>query len=66
MAKYEDLAEKGVDTSANVQKDEFDNAVIKENGKVCDLIVPILVLIIATIVAMLYVGGLFTGALPAL
>ena len=40
---------------------EEENSRIGNKGKVYDLIIPIVALIIFSILAMLYVGGLFTG-----
>lgn len=64
MGKFEKNAiEKGDLHSGNgeIQSDEVQNATVSSKGKVYDLIIPILVLIIATILAMAYTGGAFTG-----
>jgi len=47
------------DTQGKVQEAEFE---ISNKGKVIDLIVPIVVLIVGAIFGMLYTGGLFEGA----
>ncbi len=63
MAKFEKLAEEGNDIKANasddVDRNSFHGMRIERTGKVYDLILPILVLIILTILAMIYTGGFF-------
>lgn len=44
-----------------IQSDEVQNSTVSGNGKVYDLVIPILVLIVATILAMAYTGGAFSG-----
>ncbi len=41
--------------------DEEGNSDISENGKVIDLVIPIVILIIACVIGMLYSGGFFSG-----
>lgn len=64
MAKAQINAEKGIINAANggAAEEEMKKHV-KENatGKVIDLVLPIVVLIVAAVVSMLYFGGLFTG-----
>ncbi len=64
MARFERQAELGLE-SREVDpadaKDDFDGMEISEKGTVLDLLIPIGGLIVATILAMLYTGGLFTG-----
>ena len=47
--------------NGEIQTDEVQNSTVSGKGKVYDLIIPILVLITATILAMAYTGGAFTG-----
>ncbi|MEG0691589.1 MAG: Na+/H+ antiporter NhaC family protein [Oscillospiraceae bacterium] len=64
MAKFEKNAiEKGdLHSSAQaVESEDFGGAKVKENGNVIDLVLPILSLILLTVLAMLYTGGLFDG-----
>ena len=44
-----------------IAKDDFDGMEISDKGRVFDLILPIVALIVFTVLAMLYTGGLFTG-----
>lgn len=48
-------------TQGEIQTDEVQSAKVSGKGKVYDLVIPILVLIVATILAMAYTGGAFTG-----
>ncbi|NLD87165.1 MAG: Na+/H+ antiporter NhaC family protein [Clostridiales bacterium] len=58
MKKYEDKAiAEGVPEAAKEDTETSKGA----KGKVYDLVVPIVSLIVITIIAMLYTGGLFTG-----
>lgn len=66
MARFEKLAiEKNIldpDLSGkNSENDELSNLKISSKGKVSDLILPIIVLIAASILSMLYIGGYFNG-----
>lgn len=64
MGKFEKNAiENGDLFSGNgeVQSDEVQSSTVSGNGKVYDLVIPILVLIVATILAMAYTGGAFSG-----
>lgn len=64
MAKNEKAAiEQGdlYSSSQMADTESFEGAVQKEKGKVIDLILPILALIIFTIIAMIYTGGGFNG-----
>ncbi|WP_052446917.1 Na+/H+ antiporter NhaC family protein [Candidatus Soleaferrea massiliensis] len=66
MAKFEKNAiEKGDlhSSSGDVQsQEEFDNMEISKKGRVFDLVIPILALIIFAILSMLYLGDFFTDA----
>ncbi|MEA4988343.1 MAG: Na+/H+ antiporter NhaC family protein [Anaerovorax sp.] len=59
MTKFERLAEQG-DLASTENNTEM-GVKVCENGKVSDLVVPILCLIVFSILGMLYTGGLFTG-----
>ena len=50
-----------IEQSASAAIDEYKGLDISEKGKVYDLIVPILVLIIFSILGMMYTGGFFEG-----
>lgn len=68
MARFEKLAiEKNIldpDLSGkNSENDELSNLKISSKGKVSDLILPIIVLIVASILSMLYIGGYFNGGI---
>ncbi len=59
MKKHEDYAmANGV---PEAKEEESKEKGIKSNGKVYDLVIPIVALIVVTIMAMLYTGGLFSG-----
>lgn len=61
MAKCEKrTAEAAENGEMNVQSD-IDNVKIEGSGKVIDLVLPIISLIVFSILAMLYVGGYFKG-----
>ena len=60
MKKMEKLAESG-DLFGGLEKTENDSANVSSKGKVFDLIIPVLVLIISCITAMVYTGGFFEG-----
>lgn len=64
MGKFEKNAiEKGdlFSTTGVIKTDEVNEQKISTKGKVYDLVIPILVLIIATVIAMAYTGGAFGG-----
>ena len=65
MAKFEKAALDGklLDESGlgTLDEGELENLTISENGKVIDLILPIVILIILSIISMLYLGGYFSG-----
>lgn len=66
MAKYEKIAVERGDLSGNGQdadEESLGGIKVKENGKVLDLVLPIIALIVFTILAMLYTGGLFDGGI---
>lgn len=60
MLKAELNAEKGIMsavTEVSKEEEEYLSASENSKGKICDLVVPILFLIIASILSMIYVGG---------
>ncbi len=60
MRKYELAAMNGNTRNSDVESDEeLDTS--KYPGKVIDLLLPVVALIVLSIVSMLYTGGLFTG-----
>jgi len=64
MAKFEKNAIENNDLisgNIKIQTDEVQTTKVSANGKVYDLVVPILVLIAATVLAMAYTGGAFGG-----
>lgn len=67
MAKFEKAARenKQVDgqNSAAHGDDELSRMKVSDKGKVFDLLIPILALIICSILSMLYVGGYFNGGM---
>lgn len=66
MAKFEAAARSGKDNAAieaAVAEDELSAMNISSKGKVYDLILPILALIIFAVFSMLYVGGYFEGGM---
>ncbi|MGL5675643.1 MAG: Na+/H+ antiporter NhaC family protein [Cellulosilyticaceae bacterium] len=65
MAKFEQAAREGKEEKGMTSgdDDELSRMKISEKGKVFDLIIPILALIIFAVFAMLYVGGFFEGGM---
>lgn len=64
MAKYERNAiEHGdlISSPENLQSDDLNISNVSSKGKVYDLVIPILALIILTVIAMSYTGGFFSG-----
>ena len=60
MKKHEDNAAKGDLFSGKMVKSEQE--IPASNGKVLDLIFPVLLLIVCSVFAVMYVGGIFDGA----
>jgi tetracycline resistance efflux pump len=63
MAKFEKNAIENGDVHSNsetAETESFGGVTENKNGKVIDLILPIATLIVLTILAMLYTGGMFT------
>lgn len=67
MARFEqDAIEHGrldADSTGGTAAQELDNMVISKKGRVLDLIIPIVALILFSIFSMLYVGGYFEGGM---
>ena len=66
MAKCELLALEGKQNEDFQEADEDDDLskiTISEKGTVLDLVIPILVLIVSSILSMLYIGGYFDGGM---
>lgn len=61
MKRFENSAFNGNDVT--VQQSEINDMEINEQGNVIDLILPILILIVTSVISMLYVGGFFEGGL---
>ena len=60
MKKHEDNAKNGDLFSAGVQ-DAVETLPENPRGRVCDLIVPVIFLVIACVIGMIYSGGFFSG-----
>lgn len=67
MAKFEKAAREGKGVGSTIvgdsETDEFSTMKISSKGKVFDLVIPILTLIVFAIFSMLYVGGYFEGGM---
>lgn len=66
MARFEKNAIEKGDLHSNTEEiatENFDGAKVGGKGKVIDLVLPIIALIVFTILAMLYTGGLFDGGM---
>ncbi|MGL4343758.1 MAG: Na+/H+ antiporter NhaC family protein [Cellulosilyticaceae bacterium] len=65
MAKFEKAAREGKEVKGSVDgdDDELSRMKVSSKGKVYDLIIPIVALIIFAVLAMLYVGGYFNGGM---
>ncbi len=64
MRRAELLAERGIFSSSNSDEGEKElSAFTKDNskGRVCDLVIPIAVLLIFSVTSMLFFGGFFSG-----
>ena len=65
MRRFERKAQEQGDLDAQEgaieSTEEFDGTKISDKGRVFDLVIPIVALIVFSILGMLYVGGLFTG-----
>lgn len=63
MAHYERLAREKGDLSISLTEQQNTVGEVSHKGKVFDLVLPILSLVIFAIIAMLYVGGYFNGGM---
>lgn len=62
MAVHEENAKKGdLFTVASAQNEKEDASTVVGKGKVIDLVLPIIVLIVSCVVGMIYTGGFFSG-----
>ncbi len=61
MKKHEENAEKNGDIFTSGTKQAIAEMKINEKGKVIDLILPIIVLIVSCVIGMIYSGGFFSG-----
>lgn len=62
MAVHEENAKKGdLFTVAYAQNEKEDASTVVGKGKVIDLVLPIIVLIVSCVVGMIYTGGFFSG-----
>ncbi len=59
MKKHEDNAKNG-DLFTTGIEEQVEQLTANERGRVCDLVVPVIVLIITCVIGMIYSGGLFT------
>ncbi len=59
MKKHEDNAKKG-DLFTTGIEEQVEQLTANERGRVCDLVVPVIVLIITCVIGMIYSGGFFT------
>ena len=61
MKKFEENAEKNGDIFSGMAGEITDDGKVNEKGIVADLIFPVVVLIIACVIGMIYSGGFFEG-----
>lgn len=62
MATHEENAKKGdLFTVAATQNEKDESSAVVGNGKVIDLVLPIIVLIVSCVIGMIYTGGFFSG-----
>jgi len=60
MKKHEDNARNG-DIFTSGVREKVDDMAYNEKGRVCDLVVPVIFLIISCVIGMIYSGGFFTA-----
>ena len=60
MRKHEENAKEG-DLFTSGTKQAIEEMAVNEKGRVCDLIVPVVILIVSCVVGMIYSGGFFSG-----
>ncbi len=61
MKKHEKNAKETGDLFTSGTKQAVEEMAVNEKGRVCDLIVPIVILIISCVIGMIYSGGFFSG-----
>ncbi len=61
MKKHEKNAKETGDLFTSGTKQAVEEMAVNEKGRVCDLIVPIIILIISCVIGMIYSGGFFSG-----
>ena len=61
MKKHEDNARETGDLFTSGTKQAVEEMAVNEKGRVCDLVVPIIILIISCVIGMIYSGGFFSG-----
>ena len=61
MKKHEKNAKETGDLFTSGTKQAIEEMQVNEKGRVCDLIVPIVILIISCVIGMIYSGGFFSG-----
>ncbi len=61
MKKHEINAKEKGDLFTSGTKQAIEEMAVNEKGRVCDLIIPIIVLIVSCVVGMIYSGGFFSG-----
>ena len=61
MKKHEDNAKRGDLFTSNPMAKSVDEIADNPRGRVCDLVVPVIFLIIACVIGMIYSGGFFAG-----
>ena len=61
MKKHEKNAKENGDLFTSGTKQAIEEMAINEKGKVIDLVLPIIVLIISCVIGMIYTGGFFSG-----
>ena len=61
MKKHEKNAIENGDLFTSGTKQAVQEMVVNEKGRVCDLIVPIIILIVSCVIGMIYSGGFFSG-----
>ena len=61
MKKHEKNAKETGDLFTSGTKQAVEEMAVNEKGRVCDLIVPIIILIVSCVIGMIYSGGFFSG-----
>ena len=61
MATHEENAKKGDLFTVAAQNEKDDTSTVVGKGKVIDLVLPIIVLIVSCVIGMIYTGGFFSG-----